>query len=597
MNKLSFLQSTIAIFLLFTLALSSCVDMDDSDSDDSSNSSHIEAQMDNGKTLLAEAQYKQASEVFADILTDLDSGYNPAKFGWSISISLLMLHGAVGDVVELITAIGSFANSFLRIPAGSERDAAIARLTAQQGTGILAGIIATLVEPFNAYLLSIDQYLDEVVADPSFEFRTDSIPVVVDGKYVMNIGGEYDTSEAMAFSAIIKMLLALIDFVYATNFEINLNRMLDPFEEMLGDDVVANMSTFISLAAFLFDASPNFLQLTGNGPALMQSAGNRLGDAAGLIALSIDTAFDETDDQSDDIFAVDHAAVPPMAALNIDVANDIAGSSASSNIMLITITADLKMSMERLRDNLLSGGAPISWAEDIAPLMSVLSLLLFDTGLSGVLTDSFLGQIEADLASLLVEAGDVIGISEQGISDALVTLVPDYMQFDFGTFFGNPQAMRRIFPPMLVSDNAYDSTSAVFDSTILLEWECDKDALYSDDSVIPGFLCPVDDSGLIDAGHFPGETSLAPENSSYDADFYSELGVSGIARDGIKNPLPYIPFGDPTICNLLWLNVSEIEGNGEGAEGEGFQPATLYTLNKVLASVGNRVIGLIAGLE
>lgn len=119
--------------------------------------------------------------------------------------------------------------SMIRIPAGPQRDEMTARFTAAQGTGVLAGIVSTLVEPFNDRLLEIDQYLDEVVADPTFKFRTDTIPVIVEGKYLMDVGGEYDTSEAMAVSAVVKMLPGIIDFIYATNFEINLNRMIPAF--------------------------------------------------------------------------------------------------------------------------------------------------------------------------------------------------------------------------------------------------------------------------------------------------------------------------------------------------------------------------------
>lgn len=602
-----FTRILVVLFVALTITGTFGCD-DDVAVNDNDNNARIEQEMTKAKKYLAQALYSDARATFENVL-NMDSGYNPGKFGWSISRSLEMITELIDGVLELAESISDLTGMSLKdVETPEELAMYLAKVSkteefaALQTGGVIGGLLTTFLDEYKSSLETIDVYLDDVSADPTFVFEIESLPVMVASISIMNIGGEYDLSEGLIGSAVTKLLLGVIYAVYSTSFDLDIISIVDPVMAIVNGPENGGVDTstenIIGLIAWLFGTNVNFLGLTNSGSDMMIQAGQYFGNAAGRVAESIDYAFSETDDQSNDILAADLTVDPPQIVVNLDISEGSNLGVTDEDVIRLNITEDLKNSMIVVRDNFLNGGAPVSWAADIAPAIAVLVVAALNTGFVQSLIDSVMsGMGDSSLTDTLNGILNSDIISESLVSGLLTNIIPDQFQFDFGTFFASPVGINALLPEIYVVES--DNVNDLFKSRFLFEWECTTAGLISEDSLLPGLLCATGEGyELVDAGHFPGEDFLAPEDvtSTSIADIFTQRGYTGIAADGIESTLPYIPLKDPSLNGLLLVNISGMSAGDGDAGYSGFTLADNYSFNKVLASLAEGILGLVGGM-
>jgi hypothetical protein len=596
------------LFFVFicVLAITGSFGCEDDVDVDSEGNDRIDTEMEKGKRYLAQALYSDARATFENVL-NMDSAYNPGKFGWSISRSLEMITELIDSVLDLATSLGDLAGMSLKEVETPEdlalylsRVSKTEEFVQLQTSGVIGGLLKTFLDEYKISLETIDGYLDDISTDPGFVFEIESLPVMVASISVMNIGGEYDLSEGLIGSAVTKLFLAIIYSVYATSFDLDILGIVDPVMAIVNgpdnDGVEMDTDNIIGLIAWLFGSNPNLLGLTSSGGDLIVQAGQMYGNAAGRVAESIEFAFTETDDQSNDILAVDLTVDPPQIVVNLDISEGSNLGVTDEDVIRLNITEELRSSMIVLRDNFLNDGAPVSWATHIAPAMAVLIVAALNTGFVQSIIDSMMsGMGDSDMSTTLTGILDSDLISESLISGLLTNIIPDQFQFNFGAYFNNPVGINALLPAIHLVES--EETNDIFTSRFLFEWECTTEGLISEDSLLPGLLCASGEGyEMVDSYHFPGSEDLAPASITDFVSGYTANGISEIVADGYESTIPYIPFIDPSMNGLLLVNIAGMDAGDGDAGYSGYALADNYSLNKVLASLAESILGLIGGM-
>jgi hypothetical protein len=603
----------VATLCMFGLACSDEVSVDDDET-----SARLASEMIKGKKYLAQALYTDARITFENILLNIDLNHSEAKFAWSYSKSLEMIDQLVGSAIDLVSQVSDLMGK-----EQVDREVIVEVLARMSGSsdfealdsaGIIGGLLGGLIEPYEAGIITIDQYLDEVALDPTFTFEIESLPIKVGMFSIANLGGEYDQVEALVGGALTRLLLASINSLFAINFNFDILGLIDPILALINGEenggVEADLDNILGLVAYILADNPQFLGLSNGGDQLVTEAGTFFGDAAGKVVDAINSAMAETDDQSNDILAMDMSTDPPQVMLNLDLSNNDLLDVTSDDLVRINLTTDLSESLVHMRDSFYGTGVPVSWASDIAPSISVLIVALLNTGFVKSIIESVMsGSGDSSMSSTITQLLDSDILSEDLISGLLVNIIPDRFQFDFGAFFGSPAGMNSFFPAIRKVESNEDGL-LLFKSRFLFEWECSSSELYDDEaSMLAGLLCPTD-TELQDSGHFAGAQPgyLAPEDdhelleaigiASFAQSFTdSTPAISRIGNDGVLSTLPYIPLKDASLNNMLLVSIDGMDAASlaDGAYS-GFMPADNYTFNAILADLASGIMGLLGDL-
>jgi hypothetical protein len=605
MNQHSLKYFSIIVLIVLSSLTFNCglSDTEEGDDDDDAISTELEEALEVAKVLLAQGLYSDAKNAFYDILAQLDEEYRPAKFGWAISRTLELLFDLAEESVALVSAVEDFSDLFRTSTVVGKSGFAGLEMQPQQGTGIMGTLVDGVLDLLDKSLEEIDGMLEAVIEDEEFYFFIETLPVKIEIFEVLDMGGEFDRSDALLFSGVAKFMRGCLSLLYAYNYDIDLFDTMPSIGMLFEDDsMVATTGNVINLVAYIFHTNTDLLNLDDDGVEMLEQSRQLMAAGANRVVEAMDSAMAETDDQQDDILAVDQAAVPPMIVANITLSNDLLDHSTySDGRMMIANLGELQTATARFSENLISGGPRLTFAEDVAPVFGFIMVILFDSGLLGVIADYIVAEVDSGFADYIFGSTEGEETSENDVIDFLNHFIPNYLEIDFGGFFDYAGNIRDILPPTIIMDGIDDDPSLVFSSLFLHEWECNSNEAYAgDSSLMPGLLCPAGADALNDVGHFP------PSDDSVATDYYyrrptnehvaalNEFEIPYIPPDGLKSPLPYFPLTDPTFNHLVWVNIDEITPRVAADDSySGFMMADLYSVSKAFANLSENFVAII----
>lgn len=393
-------------------------------------------------------------------------------------------------------------------------------------------------------------------AAPGFEFEVRSVPLTIRERTVLDLGGRYTPTDARvlaaageAFEATMYILLSQdlkTDYfgAFAHAKPLVLTGGLDPGNLTGG----AGTATLMNVLAFTLHHPqyPGFLaasaaDLDGNGvpdgTEFLGRARTTLEKATSEFAASVETLSASADATSACRFA--------SASGGGKVECGGAGHA-----LAIPVTTSFRTALSRMAAHL-RGDEPkvLSMKKDLSPALAVVVAAVTQSGLLDI----------PELAAF--------GKETNIIEAAVAALLPVDIGLDLYTHLGTPHGIRGLFPAVRL-DLAPDEINFLF------EWECpgviDQKAALGSTSAYPkgGLTCPAD-AQLADGAHFSDS-------------LFGSYGIPAIAADGLASAFPSIPFPDPTLVGLLY-----IERDGS------LQQATQQSLNDFVISLGTLLAPLL----
>jgi hypothetical protein len=585
----------VAVMMFLVMAFISCgseVDVDDGDTITDT----IATELDAAKALLSQGLYLEARQSFQYILEELDPENREAMFGWNISKTLETVNKLVETAIELVDFLvgtgllekGEVTAEALR---KAVRDPEFESVT-RSGIG---SFFESALKPYELDAKAIDENFEKIIANPEgFEFRIESLPIII-GPFssLANIGGEYDLGEVHTFAAVAKALRAIFDVVIALDYTLDLFGIAAFLIDVFPTVEEWDADTIIGLICYLLNENPLFLGINAeDGVPRMQDAGNLLGLGADHVVKLVEEIKNDAvidTDQSDDIigFALIEGEESLVISFDIESNPFVEVTAAEDSDLIIPLSESITSSFSHIRDNLLGQGNRMSWADDFVPLISLTLVALLNTGIVQAVLESVLADMgDSDMLNQILNPAL---LSESLISGLLTSVIPGVLEFDMHAYFTSPTGPRDFLP-------AISTIHGGLEDKMLLEFECTYEDLQSEESLLPGFICP-NDVVLYDGPHFPGwdlalyNEELPPLDESY-LDDLTANGITQIASDGIDNNLPYIPFISPSFGNILYLDVDILALDGYS----GFMLADNRSLNATIANIAGGLVSTIGSL-
>lgn len=557
------------IFALLALALTGC---SSPEKEESYNLTAAQEKIAEGKAYLAQNRYFEAYDSFADA-RELDESNEEARFGQALS--------RTGELVDNVQALVGLALVVVQdLPIRGD----LPSLSYVDENEYIVGLIEDVLNIFVDPAVEIMQICEELQDSPGFKFNIEQFEISVFSYPMLRLSGEWDRADVMALQAGVGMFAALFNIVTGYSLSMDLYDIYDMALVMFDQDTFNTPNVLNLVAQLLTDEQyPNFLGLdeddeNGDGVAdgieRHRRAADYLQRAFTSIVAVPQLIAAETDDQSDDIF-VSSNALSSWATSRIG----LAGRLVLRDGKLIILTegeygdifvglGDLGLAaIANMADNL--GGDAAEDGHVRIKIEDVLEVLV-------EVAISLLPYIDLGSISDVIEPYTAMLNDPSTLVSLVSGFIPADIELDLGDFLRDPAGLNAILPPVR-SDLDPDVKS------LLLEFECMQwipayAEIGSIDYLPNGSaFCPRYDEDE-DVGYTEDDFALTDEVHFSD-DFYTDLGIASMVEDGFTSIMPIIPFRDPTLAGLIWIDGTDMDI----ASSTGMEPASNLTLNALIA--------------
>lgn len=402
-------------------------------------------------------------------------------------------------------------------------------------------------------------------------------------------------------------------FFCSIDFDLNildeklLNFLFKYFLPRITDDNYKKIPLLLNAFTLILNNNPSFLGLeSSTGVSESQTARGDFQFAYSEFANAIAEVKNEKDDQQDDIIAyyVDEDG-NEYAIFNIHDLNfstgDIGGVPGGNEIPNVTISTegklmlnignDLEGRLRKLSANFKPGGPAISWAEDIAPIVSALTVMIIRSGMLNSIIESALSQMGDEYSDIKDMINSILSsnlIDENMITGLLTGFIPDFIAFKFGDFYNSPPNYRDLFPAWTkgITTKIFEGSKPVTVPTdyFIFEYECADPARPITDVagqlgplMVDSFVCndpykqALEDAGSDWSGDLADQPHFT-ENGWVYQQYTGQEGVidtieplshlnktyEGFTEDGYKGLLPYMYFPDPSLNHLVMIKLKAL---------------------------------------
>ena len=627
-----------------------------SNNDDSKERQEILHQIDVGKQYLSTADYENADKAFSSLIAGDGPKYykSEAYYGYVLSNMLYQINNAVNDISALLGSLGTMLNQ-----GATQSSPELEKKIFIQDFREMAGGTDTIIKSFMRNLIDpIENWsskLAKIEDIGHLEFTISPFPVKIGQFKIMDISGEHDMGEVHFLEASLNILLGWLHFFMSASYDINiLDTTTDYFILYyllpgIQDDDVAKVPLIINTLTLLLNRNDTFLALAKPG-GVQQSRTARADFQLAWkeFADTIAEIENEKDDQSDDLIAYEKDQDGNEYAVfnikDIDLSTSVIGAGGSEGgVPRVTISSQGKLRLnigngmeDRLRKisaNFEAGpGAPlVTWANDVAPVISALVVMILKSGMLNSVIESALGSMGSsnqqikDLINTLMNSNL---INEDTVTGLLTGLIPDFVAFKFGDFYNNPIDYRDLLPAW-TEGIAQPVQPIEIDSTVitkfptdyfLFEYECGDPAKPITDVtgqlgplMVDSFVCNdqyysavTPQTGgevkLTDMGHFGKNGWVYCQHITSDVVNKIEIHpldpdapYQGFSADGFTGILPYIYFPDPSFDHLIELKLQYLDYNNynvdecKAMDRDFAEPSADYKGNKCMNFALNKV--------
>ncbi|MCX5859619.1 MAG: hypothetical protein NT056_06935 [Proteobacteria bacterium] len=496
----------------------------------------------NGKTLLAEEKGDSARTVFTSELT-ADPDSCGGLYG-RILADVQVLSKKASDLVN--TGGGLFTTEYTP--------------SATTTTTDLYQVINPILTPFVSIFVEMEADTDRV-AELDCTFQTDSFPVSLytsasssEPAASATLSGEWTKVEALMIGGEVHMALAMVDFVSAHSLKVNMASLTDITDLLDIEDLLSKLQSGsqinqviyqIRAMGALLEDNPDFLTKSSSRWDMMEDVPKEMAEGFSEFNAIFDAleeakgdpakkiiGFDDKDnngfDAGDELsFGIKQATISggttKVDGLRIVIPDVLSSSFVQNGRDLLDKATDSLKAASAVTATV-GGSSSRIGLSDISPLLTVFSDKL------GSMLPSILPSI---LPSMQIPS------------------MPDVIEVDLKAFFTNPKPLRDFMPVILNHE-------------FVIEGEVDASGTPYGAAIVVG-----------DNAHFLSTTSISADCITAQA-------------DAVVNPIPYIEFSDPTFNGLLWINLDPIDDNVTSCSSSdpvGYNVADQYSLNKLIAGL------------
>ena len=591
------------------------------------------AKIETAMGFLSDGNYDEAYTQFGYLKNSLVYYKSEAIYGYTWSSMLKYMNDLIGNLTDILNAVSGQLNAgAAKSPA--ERQKMVIKLLGeyqtQGGGGIIGNAITSLIQGFVKNFNNWDSSIKEIKKIGHLNFKIKSLPVtIMNTATIMDLGGEHDMGEVYFLDASFNLAMAWLNFFDSIDFNINImdtkltSYAVNYLFPLFNEKNVKVAPVLMNVITLLLNDNPSLFSLDKNsGTEKTKLARDEFYQTFKSFADTIREIKKEKDDQSDDIiqYKYDKQNNIEYAVFNIKEINlstsAIPGGDKLGNVT-ISKTGVLEMNigpdskgismadrLDKIANNFTSGGAPISWAQDIAPIVSSILVMVLNSGMLNSLIQSAISGMGSD-NSLGDSLNSIMGsdlINEDLITGILTGFIPDSIQLDFGGFYNNPPNYRDLLPAwtngLTKEVLGADGKKEVWPADVfMLEYECGDSSksvtsptgalgplLYDD------FVCnnkyslavsngPDVTTMIKDTDHFQttnwiwqryinssnGITTDTTTQYVYYIPPIITAGTSdaedayqGFTKDGVDSIIPYMYFKDPTFGKLLYIKMSPL---------------------------------------
>lgn len=192
-----------------------------------------------------------------------------------------------------------------------------------------------------------------------------------------------------------------------------------------------------------------------------------------------------------------------------------------------------------------------------------------------------------DLGETVDAVLELVGASPDAAVSLIESFVPDALELDPAAWFAAGVGLRPLIP-------LYRTDLELRANNFLFEWEC------------PGFFAPTATDPVGSTGAWPAGRLTCPDKDDEDlaamdpevfalsdaAHFgsvtHAAVGVAEIAADGVAHPWPVIPWSDPSIGGLLYVDARAVI-KADPKPAAGAMLADNRSLNAFIAAIADNV--------
>ena len=576
-------------------------------SDDEAEKQAIQQKINVAKTYLSQGKYKDAEDKFLALKEENPKYYKgEIYYGYGVSLMLADINEYVDQIVSLLGAIpsGSLSspNFYNKILPQLEMR------FRTSGASFVNNFIATLIDKLNTW----DKPFADVEKVGSLNFKINKLPIQVAGLTVMDLGGEHDMGEVHFIRGVLNILLGWTYFFNSINyyFSITDGKLLSFLTGYLLPKLTAKggkkIPPVINAVTLLLNDNPTtFLALAPNGVQESQTARAKFQLAYAEFADTIAEIKSEKDSQSDDIIAYEkdsdgnEYAVFNIKDLNLSTSDiGIPGANGKLPAVTVSTTGKLRLNigngmediLRRISDDFKVGGKDISWANDIAPLLSAITVMVLKSGMLNDMLKQAAKTTGGNAGSMIDSLLNSDLLNEDLITGVLTGFIPDFIKLNFGKFYNNPKPIRDLLPVWTDGITTYYNKVTYPTDYFALEYECgDYSYPITDvrgqigpllvDSIVcnktyydavknfessHGVTNPTAPS-LEDKDHFSSNDWIGSKISE-GAFSIHPIGIeeyTGFTGDGFEGILPYLYFPDPSLNHLIKIKLAPVIQGGD----------------------------------
>ena len=609
---------------------------------------------------LEEGDYENAKFAFGNLRKELKFYKGEAVYGYTWSDILLYVNNLADQLTVLLNSIsGAMSKSSSpEIQKEQLKQFIESNFQTQGNTTIVGSVISGYLHKFEQKIEGWNDNFKEVEKIGHLNFKIDKIPIDILGLNLMDLVGGHDMGEEYVMEAGMNLLLGWLYFFDSVDFNIDilsgdtLDYLLDYIVPAFSDKNKKIAPLILYTATYILNKNPTFLGLSENGTEKASKAKDYFHYTFLYFAKAIREIESEKGDQSDDFIAYEYDSdknkeYAVFNIKNLDLSTgSIPGAGSVANITIkstgqlkLFIGNDMDKKFDKIAANFETGSEPISWANDIAPILSSFIVMVLKSGMLNDIINSAMNSDDSGMGNSFSQIVNSDLIDEDLVSDLLTGLIPDFIQIDFGSFYNNLPNYRDMFPVWTNGitrevDGKYRAND-VFD----IEYECGDNTKSIFDPKGPlgpimenSFVCngvytktvygDTDfTSYLVDSQHFdknswvwdrylnyssyvtkqePGISFLPPLitlQTKNPSDIYKE-----ITKDGVKSVIPYLDFPNPSFNGLLLIRMSPLNFNdiqrADLSECKNIWDTFGKPSNKCLnAALGQLLSGIISSLN
>ncbi len=470
-------------------------------------------------------------------------------FGYAMSEGLLG-YELLGTILGAVTSIGSMFNADIPNPDIFKHYGKLYKDGEDEDPPENFG--EWFDETFDEALYLMSGHFDKAVelyeplkTNTEFSIHFDHLPFYLATTKLSYIKGDFDNTDVYLFDASTRTMRMIFNYLRAHSWSTNVASVYNKYDQGYFPEI--NLPTILQILTYLLNYEDNFLTWRESGVDVVKNSIEDviiISEDLVMVAEACDAEYANDKDQENDFVYYKRKTGGKFNYLM-----RIWKEGEEEADELVIIDQKTLEATQRTRDNLTVEGEPISFADDLFPMLATLATVAIGSG--------FLEPFNVDLGTL----GSILSPSAiSSLIGQFINLDPLYVNFAAWQDDSPPVPLRSLLP-------AWTTDQPEFENTMILEWECLGEL--ADDGLPDGkaglFCLGGEGAGFVDSEHF---TSSAYE----------------IGADGIEAVAPYIAFQDPTWAGLLYIDTSKI-GLEDTSAYETIEPADQFLLNAATNSV------------